>query len=267
MRILKLSLLLICLLCILPSLLTAAESGDYLVGDGDVIKVSVYDNPDLETVVRIDGDGSIQFPLIGRVQLEGLTVPQVAKKIEDLLADGYLISPQVAVFIQEYSSKRVVVMGQVKKPGVYELRGPTTLLELISKTGGILEDAGDVLTINRRVAASGQPQVEQINLQQLLQHADGGQNIAILDGDSIFIAKAGMFYVTGEVEKPGAYKLEDGTTVLKAVSMAGGFTKIAAKNRIRIIRIVDDVEKQIEKVALQEALQPDDVVVIPESFF
>jgi len=259
--------LLMSVLLLCSTVVTAQQQDDYLVGSGDVIEISVYDNPDLATVVRIDTDGGIQFPLIGRVDLAGLTVPQVAKKLETLLADGYLVSPQVAVFIKEYRSKKVVIMGEVDAPGVYELRGPTTLLELISKAGGVKEDAGDKLTINRAATGEEEAQVKQIDLQRLLKLADQAQNVAILDGDNIFVAKAGMFYVTGEVARPDAYKLEEGTTVLKAVSMAGGFTKIAAKGRIRIIRTVDGNEQYIEDVSLQEPVKEDDVIVIPESFF
>ena len=96
---------------------------------------------------------------------------------------------------------------------------------------------------------------------------DVALNIQILDKDNVFIAKAGMFYVTGAVDEPDAYKYEEGSTVLKAISMAGGFTKVAAKSRIRIVRIVDGKEQIMEKVSLQEELQPGDVIVVPESYF
>jgi polysaccharide export outer membrane protein len=265
MRFYKLVILLLVLLPALPAF--AAERADYLVGDGDVLKISVYDNEDLETVARIDSDGSIQFPLIGRVELGGLSVSAVAQEIEALLADGYLINPQVAVFIQEYRSQKVVVMGQVKVPGVFELRGPTSLLELISKAGGVREDAGDTLTISRVAKGENTKKIIQIDLQLLLKHAAAEQNISIMDSDNIYVSKAGMFYVTGEVNKPDAYKYEEGATVLKVISMAGGFSKIASKGKVQIIRTIDGVEQRLERVSLQEPVLPDDVIVVPESFF
>ncbi len=250
-----------------PSL-ARADQQDYLVGAGDVIKISVYDNPDLSSVCRISTDGSIQFPLVGTVPLAGLTIEGVTRQIEQLLADGYLVNPQVSVFIEEYRSKKVVIIGHVANPGVYELRGQTHLLELISMAGGLRENAGDQVTINRKETADGQQQkVLRINLQALLSSGDPSLNPQILDQDSVFIDKAGMFYVTGEVEKPASYKFEEGTTVLKAISMSGGFTKIAAKNRVRIVRIIDGKEQLLEKVSMQEPLLPDDVIVVPESFF
>jgi polysaccharide export outer membrane protein len=265
MRCLKLFLLLFLVFSALP--VFALESADYLVGDGDILKVSVYDNEDLETIVRIDSDGSIQFPLIGRVDLAGLSVSAVAQKIEAQLADGYLVNPQVAVFIQEYRSQKVVVMGQIKVPGVFELRGPTSLLELISKAGGVRDDAGDSLSISRVNDVGADKEIIEIDLQSLLKHADAEQNITIMDGDNIFVSKAGMFYVTGEANRPDAYKYEEGTTVLKAISMAGGFTKIASKGKVQIIRTVDGDEQRLDKVSMQEPVLPDDVIVVPESFF
>ena len=245
----------------------AAESvqSDYRVGNGDVLKISVYDNPDLDTVSRLNSDGSIQFPLIGTVNLSGLNVAQVAARIETLLADGYLIDPQVAVFIQEYRSKKVVIMGQVKNPGVYELNGQISLRELISKSGGLREEAGSKLTIYRTLG--GQQKIINIDLQRLLESGDADQNVMIQDQDNIFIAKAGMIYVIGEVKKPGDYKYEDGATVLKIVSMAGDFDEFANKKKIRITRTVDGKEQILEKVPLHEPVYPGDIIEVPESLF
>ena len=250
------------------SSLANPSDGDYLVGAGDVLKISVYDNQDLETVARVNTDGSIQFPLIGSVKLSGLSVEAATRRIEALLADGYLVNPQVTIFIEEYRSKKVVIIGQVINPGVYELQGPTRLLELISMAGGLRDTAGDELIINRRAKmGGGSPEVIRVDLQQLLETGDSAQNVAIVDADNIFIAKAGMFYVTGEVEKPDAYKLEEGTTVLKAITMAGGFTKLAAKGRVSIVRMVNGQEIVMEKVSMNELLRADDVLMVPESFF
>jgi len=182
--------------------------------------------------------------------------------------DGYLVNPQVTIFIEEYRSKKVTVIGHVSVPGVLELTGPTRLLEVLSMVGGLRENAGDQATITRRSATTEQVQeVLQIDLKLLLETGDPKLNIQIMDKDSVFIAKAGMFYVTGEVAKPDAYKYEEGSTVLKAISMAGGFTNIASKGKIRIVRIVDGKEQLMEKVLLQEEVRPGDVIVVPESYF
>ena len=247
---------------------SAVDPADYLIGAGDVVKISVYDHSDMDTTARVGNDGTVQFPLIGTVTLAGLTVPAAVQEIQKQLLDGYLANPQVTVFIMAYRSKRVTVIGQVSKSGVLELSGPTRLLDVLSLVGGLAENAGDVATITRAATAdAAAPEIIQIDLKRLMETGDVALNIQIMDKDNVFIAKAGMFYVTGAVDEPDAYKYEEGSTVLKAISMAGGFTKVAAKSRIRIVRIVDGKEQVMEKVSLQEELQPGDVIVVPESYF
>ena len=259
--------LLCCFTIVMPCWAEMAED-DYLIGSDDVLMITVYDHPDLEVVSRVSTDGSIQFPLVGSVTLAGLTLKGATEEIQKQLMDGYLAHPQVTIFIEEYRSKKVMVIGHINEPGVYELTGSTHLLELLSMVGGLLENAGDQATITRKpVDGSKTQQILRVDLKRLLETGDRALNIQIMDNDSVFIAKAGMFYVTGEVDKPDAYKYEEGSTVLKAISMAGGFTKIASKGKIRIVRTVDGKEQVLEKVTLQEIVKPGDVIVVPESYF
>lgn len=238
---------------------------DYIVGERDVLRITVYDNPDLTTVARVSGEGTILFPLIGEVKVSGLTIPQIAKKIADLLSDGYIINPQVIVFIEEFRSKKVTIIGEVSKPGLYELPGQTTLLELLSKAGGLTKDSGDKAIVKRK-SIQGE-QTLSANLRQLIEKGDTSIDVILQDGDSIYIPKAGFFYVTGEVKKPDAYKFEEGTTVIKAVTMAGGFTDKAATKRIKIKRKEDGKEVLLERVSFDDLIKPDDVIIVPESFF
>lgn len=252
-------------------LLTAVQCAygqDYVVGDGDLLRIMVYDHPDLTTTARIGGEGTIIFPLIGQVKVSGLTVSQVSKKLADLLSDGFIVSPQVSVFIEEYRSQKATIMGQVNKPGLYELKGYTTFLEVLSKAGDLAKDAGDKAVIKRK-SDSGDKKEKTItiDLKRLIELGDTSQDIPILDGDSIYVIKAGVFYITGEVKKPDAYKFEEGTTVLKAITMAGGFTDKASTGRVKIIRKVKGKEEVIERVKMDEPVAPDDVIVVPESFF
>ena len=245
-----------------------ADDSGYLAGEGDVLKISVYDNPDLATTARINSDGTIIFPLIGQIKISGMTVSQVADKIGRKLAEGYIVNPQVSVFIEEFRSKRVVILGQIKNPGLYELSGPTTLLELISKAGGVTVDAGDKLIIKRAPRGSGaEKKIIPINLKKLLEKGDASLDMPIMDGDNVFVAKAGTFYVTGQVNKPDAYKMEDGSSVIKAITMAGGFTNLAAPGKVKIIRKINGKEKILENVSMHDPVLPEDVIVVPESFF
>jgi polysaccharide export outer membrane protein len=244
------------------------EQLDYRIGEGDVLKVLVYDNPDLETTTRVGGNGTIQMPLVGELKIEGLTVSQVASKIAAKLSAGFIRNPQVSVFVEEFRSKRAIIMGEVKAPGLYELSGTTSLMELISKAGGMTTEAGNEVTIKRKNPGNpGQDDLITVNLKNLLEKQETSTNVAIRDGDSVFVPRAGVFFVTGQVRRPDAYKLEAGTTVIKAITMAGGFSELASQKRVRLIRRVDDVETVIKKVPMHTLVMPEDVIVVPESFF
>ena len=245
-----------------------AAGNDYQIGPGDVLRISLYDHPDLTTVVRVDNDGYILFPLAGRVRIGGLTTANASETITEKLAADYIVNPQVSVFVEEFRSKKVFIIGEVVRPGLYELSGPTTLLELVSKAGGLTRGAGRNATIRRAGANGGAEEKSiEVNVADLLQSGAESVDIPLLDGDSVTIAKAAVIYVTGQVNRPSAFTVEPDTTVIKAITMAGGFTQLAAQSKIKIIRKINGVEQVIEKVALHEKLMPEDVMVIPESFF
>jgi polysaccharide biosynthesis/export protein len=245
-----------------------AFTQDYIVGEGDVLKITVYDHDDLTTTARVSGDGMIVLPLIGQVNVKGLTLSQITQEISALLADGYIVNPQVSIFIQEFRSKKAFIMGEVNRPGLYVLPGHTTFLALLSQAGGLTKDAGEKAIIKRKANPSDNTEnVITLDLKRLVEKGDTSMDIPIMDSDSVYITKAGVFYVTGEVKKPDAYKYEEGTTVIKAITMGGGFTDKASKGRVRIIRKVNGKEEVLEKVKMDEAVLPDDVLVVPESFF
>lgn len=242
-----------------------AIADSYRTGPGDVLNITVYDNDDLKARVRISENGTIVMPLLGRIEIGKLTVDQIADKVTKLLADGYLVNPQVNVFVEEYRSKKVVVLGNVRSPGIIELNGPITFLELISKAGGLDKEAGETATVQR--GAGDTKQVLVIDLKALVEKGDVSQNILINDGDSVFVSRSGMCYITGEVEAPGTYPCGDDTTVLKLIALSGGFTGKASKSSVNIVRIVNNEKTVLKSVNLDTALQHNDVVVVPESFF
>lgn len=244
-----------------------AVASEYTVGDGDVVAINVYENPDLSTTVRVSANDTIRVPLIGEVNVKGLSVSEVAARLEKLLADGYLVNPQVDVFVKEYRSKKAIILGQIKNPGLYELRGGTTILEFISTAGGVTSEVGGTATIKRKTTEAGENDQTVIDLESLIKKGDTAFNLPIRDGDSVYISKADIYYVSGEVNKPGSFKLEPDVTVIKAITMAGGFSKIAAKNKATIIRIVDGQKRELSNVKMDEPVLPNDVIVVPESFF
>lgn len=254
------------ILLLLLSVAGFSHSAVYIIGPGDVVEIRVYDNDDLETLVRVDASGNIIMPLLGQVKVSDLTTSQVGEKLTKLLADGYLVNPQVNVFVKEFRSKKVVVLGRVSSPGLIELSGPISFLELVSRAGGLQPDAGDTATVKRK--EGNEDAIIVIDLKSLIEGGDLSHNIPILDGDTVVVSKAGMCYVTGEVKTPGSYPCGEGSTVLKLIALANGFTGKASKSSVRIVRIVDDKKRIIDDVDLHSTTVFDnDVIVVPESFF
>ncbi len=250
----------------------------YTLGAGDVLRVSVYDHPDLSQEVTLEADGSFQYPLIGPVQAAGLTGRQVEALVAKRLAAGYLVSPQVGVTVTQYKSQQVYVMGAVKAPGPYPLQRQATLLEMLSAAGGPTPDAGVEVLLVRAIdkqavmsghhatspALVGQP-LMRVDLEQLL---GGGvpQRIPLQDGDVIYVPASAFIYVTGEILRPSRYRLERDTTVFKAITLAGGFTKFAAKKTMLVQRVVEGQRRNFH-ASLDDLLQAEDVVVVPASLF
>jgi len=240
---------------------------DYTVGEGDVLDINVYENEDLTTTVRVSAGSTIRVPLIGEISVADMTVSQVSSKIEKLLADGYLVNPQVDVFIKEHRSKQAIILGQIRSPGQYELRGKITFLEFISKAGGLTPDAGSTATIKRIRESDKKKETIGIDLDRLIKKGETALNVLIQDEDSVYISKAKTYYVSGEVKKPDSYKYESDLTVIKAITMAGGFSKIAAKGKVKIIRTVAGEKRIFERVNMDTKVLADDVIVVPESLW
>ena len=240
---------------------------EYALGNNDLILVTVYQNKDLTTLARISDD-KIQMPLIGDVSVGGLTVREAQDKIAGLYAGGFLINPNVSIFIKEYHSKKITILGEVKKPGLYELAGDATLIEIISKAGGLTEKSGDEAVIKRAEDGENKGGISyiRVRLRDLTENGNLSANIPVQDKDSIFITKAGYIYVTGQVKKPGAYKYEEGATVMKAIALAEGLTDKAAPGKTEIIRKEDGREDSL-RATMNTPVQPEDLVSVPESFF
>ena len=270
---------------------------DYILGPGDLLKITVYENDDLTTTARVSGNGMISVPLIGKIKVAGMTPGDAEQRIDQKLAQGYIIDPHVTVFVKEYKSKQVTILGEVAKPGVYTLTSNATILDIISKAGGLTDKAGNRIIIKRKTnnaasdsgAQTALPAANQtggavavngtktsghdpgstyitLNLKELMEKGNMAENLYVRDGDNIFVTKSGFIYVTGEVKMPGAYKFEEGTTVIQAIALAQGLTDKAAPGRTTLIRKVDGKDRKM-KVGMDFQLQPDDVISIPESFF
>lgn len=215
---------------------------EYRVGPKDVLKVTIWGHDDLSRLVVISGDGAFPFPLIGDVSVAGLNTSEIEARLRALLGKDYLVDPQVSVSVQEYRSQRVFVLGEVEKPGTYALTGQTTLLDALSQAGGPAKTAGRRVVVVRLPRSEG-PMAPgaagsvtlRANLKSLLDGA-AGENIALQNGDTIYVPKVTSFFVLGEVQRQGAYAMEKETSALEGVTLAGGFTDRAAPSGGKILR-------------------------------
>lgn len=223
-------------LLVIPGLVKAQE---YIIGPEDVLEVRVHDNDDLNRIVSVSLAGYVSLPLIGKVRAGGLTARQLELRLGQFYADGYLRNPQVSVFIKQYKSKKVYVLGAVKQPGSYALTKKTTLLELISAAQGVSADAGLEVTVvrpspNRQVKGpttpeqAGKDELIVVDLRALLD-GDLARNILVRDEDTVLVSYMldRAVYVLGQVRKPGKHPLDRDSTVMEMISKAGGITEEA----------------------------------------
>jgi polysaccharide export outer membrane protein len=221
----------------------SVQAQEYTIGPRDVLTVSVWGQADLSRDYPVDQDGFVQFPLVGRVKAGGSTTRQFADRLTELLGKDYLVNPQVSVSVKEYLSQKVQVLGEAGKPGLFYLSGPTTLLEVLSRAEGVTKGAGKQLILVRRQRANGPTTNGNTILRFDLDRIQGGdtsQNISVQDQDLIFVPKAHAYFVLGEVKNAGTFALDRETSVLEAVTMAGGFNDRAAPSGVKLIRRLPD---------------------------
>ncbi|MEP7243923.1 MAG: SLBB domain-containing protein [Gammaproteobacteria bacterium] len=240
-----------------------SESTEYQLGAGDLLKINVFGYPDMSADVRVDEAGSITYAYVGQLAVGGHS----ARDVETLVADklttgGFIRSPQVSVLVADYRSQKVAVMGQVGRPGQYPLRKSSSVIDLLAEAGGVVNSiASDEATLLR---ADGTKQP--IDLFALFD-GDPKQNATVNAGDTIYVPKASQFYVYGEVQRPGTYRLERNMTVSQAISAGGGLTPRGTERRATVKRTPKGGKEQRISVKGSDSLQADDVLVIKESLF
>jgi polysaccharide export outer membrane protein len=249
----------------------ARAQTDYSVGPQDVLTITVFGEPDLSGKYTVEQDGTFTFPQIGRVKAGGLTLRALEQELKKQLADGFLRNPQVAVAIENYRSQRILILGEVKSPGEYQLAGEMTLLAALARAGSTTPSAGHealVVRAPRRTSTSGddaEPEILRIDLIDL-QAGNMSLNLKLVDGDTVNVPKAQSVFVSGEVKNAGAFAVEPGMTVLQVLTLAGGLSDRGADGRIKILRMVDGKQKEI-KAKLTDIVQPGDTIVVPPRFF
>jgi polysaccharide export outer membrane protein len=249
-----------------PQLADSRQSKEVL-GAGDSVRVTVFQNPDLTTETRLSPGGSIVFPLIGEVALGGLTPAQAGSRIAEQLKRGrYIVNPQVAVAIVQVRSRQVHVLGQLLRPGTYVLEDTgSRLTDVLTLAGGISPTGSDTATILKR--RGSKPERREINIPAIFNGGDPATNIEIESGDTIFVERAPVFYIYGEVQRAGAYRLEPNMIVMQALSLGGGLTARGTERGIGIHRRAAGGQFRKLEARLTDAVQADDIVFVRESLF
>lgn len=239
------------------------EANVYYLGPKDILSISVYGEPQLSGDYEINEEGKIKFPLLGYVNVSGLTIQQVAEKIEKLLEKDYFVDAQVSLTVKEYKSFWVNVIGEVKDTGKKYLKSNATILEVISECGGLTQGAGDQITLKRPIGENSS-EVYQLNLKDLIKPDNPNFNFKVKTGDTIIIHPKPYFYIQGEVEKPGKYELVKDLTLLQAIALAGGTGKFANEKNIEIYR-TEGAETKIIKKNLKEIKknEEEDISILP----
>jgi polysaccharide export outer membrane protein len=252
----------------LPARLSHAQT-EYHVGPQDVLSVTVFGEDSLTGKYPVDQDGTFSFPLIGRVQAAGTTLRDVEGELRKKLADGYLRNPQVTIAVETYRVQKVLIIGEVRNPGEYQMSGDMSLLAALARAGSTSPTASREAVIMRTPKlASGAPapvQVIKVDLAEL-QAGDLSKNVQLLDGDTINVPKAQLVFLSGQVRSPGAYAVENGTTVLQALTLAGGLTDRGSDGRIKILRTIKGKKAEV-KAKLTDAVLPGDTIIVPERLF
>jgi polysaccharide export outer membrane protein len=248
-----------------------AGAPELRIGAGDLLTITVFGAPDFNLEVRVAEDGSVNLPLLGSVKAAGFSPTEFAKVLKTRLSEEhYFNDPQVSVFVKEYVSAAVSILGEVQKPGIYPLLGARTLFDVISAAQGITRFAGDRVTITHR----DHPQAPEIIGLTSGQQGFPQNNVRVLPGDIVVVEKAGVAYVIGDVGKPSEILMVNpDLTVLQAIAMAEGTTPTAALNKAKIVRKTDtgqiEVPLMLKKMLSGETadvkLQRNDIVFVPGS--
>jgi polysaccharide export outer membrane protein len=249
---------------------------DYLVGPEDLLEIEAYNVEECKKTIRVNSQGNISLPLVGIIEVKGKTTSEIEKKIAQKL-EQYVQEPVVSVFVKEYRSQKISVVGAVNTPQVYAITGQRYLIDMLLSAGGLREDAGSVCYIIRPTKEESQKNLVEtivIDLDELLINGNFNLNIPVFAGDVINIPKGGVIFVDGAVRSPGVFNMRGKTTVVTAITMAKGLSPIAKASDIRILRDNGTGERDIITVdydAISKGDSPDilvaenDIIIVPTS--
>jgi polysaccharide export outer membrane protein len=245
----------------------AAPAAEYRLGAGDVVRITVFQNPELTLESRLTEGGQISFPLLGAVRLGGLSVPEAEKVLVDGLTKGnFLRNPQVTIIVLQVRGSQANVLGQFNRPGRYPLEmAETKLSDLVALAGGVAPGGADVIVITG--LRNGQTFREEVDLPALFGPGGQTRDIVVKNGDAIWVDRQPIVYIYGEVQRPGPMRLERGLTLLQALATGGGLTPRGTEKGIRVHRKSADGQVEVSQPAMTDLLREGDVVFVRERLF
>jgi polysaccharide export outer membrane protein len=252
--------------------LASAQNGkpstapEYKLAAGDAIKVQVYQNPDLTLEARVSESGTISYPLVGSVPVGGMSISEAEKKIADALQRGKILKqPQVNIVLLQVRGNQVSVLGEVQRPGRFPLETATVRVsDMLALAGGMTAQGADVLVVSG--TRDGQPFRKAIDIPNLFRGDRSADDILLQPGDTLYVNKAPTFYIYGEAQRPGTYKIERGMTVQQALAQGGGPTARGSE-RLRLNRTRADGSVVQMEPRLTDPVMPGDVLYVKESLF
>ncbi|WKB52145.1 polysaccharide export protein EpsE [Eleftheria terrae] len=249
------------------ALAQSANTREYVIGAGDVIRVNVFQSPDLSIETRVSETGAVTYPLLGQVQIGGLTVVQAEKRIADGLRSGnYVKQPQVSILLVQVRGNQASVLGQVNRPGRYPLEmANTKLSDLLAMAGGVAGTGADTIVVSGM--RGGKPFRSEIDLPSIFVSGKSSDDIVILNGDVVYVDRMPTVYIYGEVQRPGALRLERNMSVMQALATGGGLTQRGTEKGLRVHRRGADGRVQVIQPTMEDILRDGDVVYVRESLF
>ncbi|GHC79658.1 hypothetical protein GCM10007320_20730 [Pseudorhodoferax aquiterrae] len=258
----------------LASICAQAQSPtEYMLSPGDTVRVTVYQSPDLTLETRVSEAGTISYPLVGQVRIGGQSTLGAEKTIAQALEKGgFIRNPQVTVVVTQMRGNFVSVLGQVNRPGRYPLENMSTRVsDILATAGGIIQGGGssiggdDIVIVTGTRA--GAPFRKEIDIPSLYVADRTGEDITLVGDDTVYVRRAPVFYIYGEAQRPGVYRIERGMSVMQALAVGGGPTNRGTENRIRLHRMRADGRVEQISPAMTDLITPNDVIYVRESLF
>ena len=249
-----------------PSTPTAAAA-EYRLGSGDVVRINVYQNPDLAIETRVTEAGLISYPLLGSIRVGGLSVTATEKLIADGLRSGNFVKqPQVTLVVTQVRGNQASVLGMVNRPGRYPIEvADMRLTDLLAMAGGTAVNGSDMVVVTG--TRDGKPFRAEVDMPSVFATGGTGKDMLINNGDSIWVDRQPLVYIYGEVQRPGSMRVERGMTVMQSLATGGGLTQRGTQKGIRIHRRAADGKVQVMEPMLDDKVQDGDVVYVRESLF